>query len=147
MVSNTGGISALNSQGTQVQRATGGASKSDFLRLLTEQLRHQDPLNPMEDSAMMAQLAQFSTLEETQAMRSALDQIASGSLVSQGAAFIGKKVEGTIPASTDAYGKAIPAVHIAGVVTGVAFREGQVYLEVGDKELPMSYTETVSTAQ
>jgi len=38
--------------------------KDDFLQLLVCKLQHQDPLNPMEDSDFIAQLAQFSTLEQ-----------------------------------------------------------------------------------
>ncbi len=38
--------------------------KEDFLKLLTVQLRHQDPLNPMDGTDFTAQLAQFSSLEE-----------------------------------------------------------------------------------
>jgi flagellar basal-body rod modification protein FlgD len=37
--------------------------KDDFLRMLTMQLRHQDPLNPMSNDQFAAQLAQFSQLE------------------------------------------------------------------------------------
>jgi flagellar basal-body rod modification protein FlgD len=40
--------------------------KDAFLRLLTTQLSHQDPLNPMEDREFIAQLAQFSALEQMQ---------------------------------------------------------------------------------
>lgn len=40
--------------------------KDAFLRLLTTQLSHQDPLNPMEDREFIAQLAQFSSLEQMQ---------------------------------------------------------------------------------
>jgi flagellar basal-body rod modification protein FlgD len=38
--------------------------KEDFLRLLTVQLRAQNPLNPMDSTAFTAQLAQFSSLEQ-----------------------------------------------------------------------------------
>jgi len=38
--------------------------KNDFLNLLVTQLRHQDPLEPMKDSDFIAQLAQFSSLEQ-----------------------------------------------------------------------------------
>ena len=36
--------------------------KEDFLQLLTVQLKFQDPLNPMQDTDFIAQLAQFSSL-------------------------------------------------------------------------------------
>lgn len=36
----------------------------DFMNLLITQLRHQDPMKPMDDREFMAQLAQFSTLEQ-----------------------------------------------------------------------------------
>lgn len=38
--------------------------RDDFLQLLVTKLQHQDPMNPMEDEAFIAQLAQFSTLEQ-----------------------------------------------------------------------------------
>ncbi len=38
--------------------------KDAFLKMLIAQLRHQDPLNPMDGTAFVAQLAQFSSLEQ-----------------------------------------------------------------------------------
>jgi len=38
--------------------------KDDFLQLLVTKLQHQDPLKPMDDEDFIAQLAQFSTLEQ-----------------------------------------------------------------------------------
>lgn len=47
------------------ERST-GVSRDAFLKLLITQLRYQDPLSPMENEAFLAQLAQFSSLEQMQ---------------------------------------------------------------------------------
>lgn len=44
--------------------AGGALDKSAFMKLLVAQMRHQDPLNPADGTAMAAQLAQFSSLEQ-----------------------------------------------------------------------------------
>ena len=38
--------------------------KDQFLKLFVAQLQHQDPMNPMQDSDFMGQMASFSTLEQ-----------------------------------------------------------------------------------
>lgn len=46
-----------------------------FLNLLVTQLRHQDPLAPQPNGEFIAQLAQFSSLEQLTSMRQTLDAI------------------------------------------------------------------------
>lgn len=50
--------------------------KQDFLTLLVTQLKHQDPLQPSENTEFVAQLAQFSSLEGTQNISTSVDALA-----------------------------------------------------------------------
>jgi len=47
-----------------------------FMKLLLTQLQHQDPTRPQADGEFLAQLAQFSSLEQLQQMNAKLDKIA-----------------------------------------------------------------------
>ena len=38
--------------------------KDDFLKLMITQMKYQDPLSPMDNQQMLAQMAQFSSLEQ-----------------------------------------------------------------------------------
>ena len=59
--------------------------QDDFLRLLTEQLRQQDPTDPVDNNEMLAQLAQFSSLSGITEINATLERI-SGKLDALGAA-------------------------------------------------------------
>lgn len=50
-------------------------SRDMFLRLLVNQIRNQDPLNPQDPTAFVSQLAEFSSLEQLLDMRESLQAI------------------------------------------------------------------------
>ncbi len=52
------------SQPTTAAPTTAVTEKDQFLKLLVAQMQHQDPLNPQDGAAFVAQLAQFSSLEQ-----------------------------------------------------------------------------------
>ena len=58
---------------TSMNKATDGLGRDAFLQLLVTQLQHQDPTQPKADGEFIAQLAQFSSLEQLTAMRQSLD--------------------------------------------------------------------------
>ncbi len=67
--------------------------KDDFLKLLITQLSHQDPTQPLEDRAFVAQMAQFSTLEQMTNMTGELSKVLGLLARSQAVALLGKTVE------------------------------------------------------
>lgn len=60
------------SRGDSAAKASKSMGKEDFLRILTEQLKHQDPFNTMDPSQMIGQLSQFSMLEQLTNMNAAM---------------------------------------------------------------------------
>ena len=67
--------------------------KDDFLKILITQLSHQDPTAPMEDKEFIAQMAQFSSLEQMTNMTRQFAQL-SGLLQSgQAVSLLGRSVE------------------------------------------------------
>jgi len=78
--SGSGGSSTKTNQPT-AERAT-GLDRNAFLQLLTTQLAHQSPLAPQADGEFIAQLAQFSTLEQLTNMNATLTRIAEAMGVS-----------------------------------------------------------------
>ena len=59
-------------------RGDNSLDQESFLRLLTTQLQSQDPFDPLDNSAMVAQMAQFSTVSGITEMNNSLKAIAGG---------------------------------------------------------------------
>ena len=57
---------------------TNDLGEDEFLQLLLTQSRNQDPLEPMDNTEMIAQLAQFATLEQSEISNSNLEQLLTG---------------------------------------------------------------------
>jgi len=83
--------------------------KDDFLKLLLTQLSNQDPTSPMQNTEFIAQMAQFSSLEQMTNMNSEFTKLASSLSSSEAVSVIGKTVElnngdmnvtGTVEAAT-----------------------------------------------
>lgn len=109
-------------------RNVGGTmGKTDFLMLLSAQLRFQDPLNPTSDADFAAQLAQFSSLEQMQNMNETLSAMASY----QAYNLVGKFV--VAQAFVDNIFTEIP-----GIVDSIFTRKGVTYAQIGEYPVPIS---------
>lgn len=87
-------VNNFNKQIAQGNRQTSQAlGKDDFLKLLITQLQNQDPTNPMEDTQFIAQMAQFSSLEQMTNMNESFSKMAAMLNSSNASATIGKTVE------------------------------------------------------
>ena len=96
-----------------------------FLRLLTEQLKYQDPMNPMDNSEMLAQEAQFATLEQMEALTSTFSSFSN---IYQANSLLGQCVR----VEVDGQG-------YVGIVEGVDFSDSKgASVFVGDKYYPLS---------
>jgi len=60
---------------TNQKSGLGGLGGEDFIKLLTTQLNNQDPTEPVDNSQMIAQLAQFSSLSATNSIKDTLSSI------------------------------------------------------------------------
>jgi flagellar basal-body rod modification protein FlgD len=121
-------IPSLNSTPAAKTQAAAGANsalgKDQFLKLFVAQLQHQDPMNPMQDSDFMGQMASFSTLEQVSNMASENTRIAKSLASSNAVGLIGRTVT---------WSDADDVVH-TGVVEKVSTVDGKPSLTVGGTE-------------
>jgi flagellar basal-body rod modification protein FlgD len=77
-------------QGRKTQQSLG---KDDFLKILITQLSYQDPSAPMEDKEFIAQMAQFSSLEQMTSMASDFAKLTQMLMAGEATSALGKSVE------------------------------------------------------
>lgn len=102
--------------------------QDDFLKLLVAQMSAQDPLNPQKDTDFIAQMASFSTLEQSKMMQSDLAGLNSGQQVLQANSLLGRTV---ILKSSD-------QTVVSGVVTAVQVEGGAPKIVVNGQAYDLS---------
>jgi flagellar basal-body rod modification protein FlgD len=112
-------------------RNTGELGKDDFLKLLITQVQNQDPMNPASDTDFIAQMAQFSALEQMQNLNRTFAYTA-------GFAMMGKYVSAEI---TDENGD---VKFVNGKVDAVRVLNGEVHVVVGGDDVPIDKITYVS---
>ncbi len=114
----------------------GTMGKDDFLKLYLEQLKNQDPMDPMDTNEMSAQMSQFSTVEQLVLGNETLTKIAEGEMQSA-VGLIGFKVSymEDVPGED---GKLVSEKR-EGIVESVTKKDGKVILKmVGGKQAELS---------
>ena len=93
--------------------AVGGTlGKDQFLNLFVKQAQMQDPMNPMDTSGFLAQLAQFTSVEQLSNLDDNFAKLLSLQQTGQAAAFIGKTVMFTGSDSETAYEGRVSGVYM-----------------------------------
>jgi flagellar basal-body rod modification protein FlgD len=82
---------ALNAGKTTT--AGGAMGKEEFLKILITQLSHQDPTQPMQDKEFIAQMAQFSSLEQMTNVSAEISKVAALLTKGQAVSLLGRMVE------------------------------------------------------
>ncbi|MDI3257230.1 MAG: flagellar hook capping FlgD N-terminal domain-containing protein [Kyrpidia sp.] len=122
----TGGTSATGAGGTPWVNPKSQLDKNAFLQLLVAQLKNQDPLQPMDSTQFISQLAQFSALEQMTNVAQSQSQALMATQMQAAAEWIGKGVS-----YVDDQGNTV-----SGLAQGVQLKDGAVYLDVGGVSVP-----------
>ena len=133
---NISGISANDPIFGADGSAPSALDRDAFMELLVAQLQNQDPLEPTANGEMIAQLAQFSSLEEMQQLNDNIVGLAvlqqSNALLSQmtsASSLIGQGVRYVDPISGD---------ELRGRVSSVKIEDGLAILNIDGKDVPLA---------
>jgi len=78
--------------------------KDDFLKLMVAQMKNQDPMNPADDKDNIAQMAQFSSLEQITNLATAVQDLSNRMSLTQNVGLLGHDVTYTKADGTSASG-------------------------------------------
>ncbi|MBD8973777.1 MAG: hypothetical protein EGQ63_08070 [Clostridiales bacterium] len=115
---------------TKENSSNSSLDKDAFLQLLVTQMQYQDPLEPTSNTEYMAQLAQFSSVEELQNLSSTFS-------TGQAMNLTGQYVILNVPDSTG------EIKQVSGLVDYVTVTDGKAYFHIGDEYYSSDYLDSV----
>jgi flagellar basal-body rod modification protein FlgD len=128
--STVGNDIAANPAGFSVPLQKKVLTTSDFLQLLTTEMNNQDPLQPMDNTASMAQLAQFSSLDQMNTLSQNFNLMRADQSKYTAASYIGKQV--TVTDTTSSTGST------TGIVSAVDTTADTPQLEINGNYYPLT---------
>lgn len=126
-VSSTAQTSASSTVASQVA-SLGSVDTGAFMQLLLAELKNQNPLEPLSDTDMMAQMTQLNSLSELKTISAQMSNMVVSNEFIYATSLIGKSVTANVGNDET----------LKGVVTGITQENGVVMLQLGDKEVTIS---------
>jgi len=99
---------------------------NDFMKLLATQFQEQDPLQPMDDTAFIAQTAQFTSLQQTNTLVQQMTQLSAAQSLATANSYIGRQVTVTTGGSGQTAVGNVTAVDTSGSAPQIVIN-GQSY--------------------
>jgi flagellar basal-body rod modification protein FlgD len=135
-----GSVDSIINPKTQEKKETSGSmlGKDDFLKILITQLKYQDPSQPLEDKEFIAQMAQFTSVEQLTNMSSEMKLLRqslgiSSELIGKSVSWQGKDDAGNSVAKT-------------GVVDSITFKDGNQFINVNGEALTVDQLTKIENA-
>ena len=111
-----------------------GMDRDAFMKLMIAQMRYQDPSKPMDNSQMLAQTAQYTSIELLEKVQQSQADLLSFQSVILSSSLVGKTITGT----------ALDGTPVTGVLDSARVVSGNGYLAIGDKQIPVTGVTEVS---
>lgn len=105
----------------------------DYMKLLVTQLQNQNPLEPMDNKDMTAQLAQFSQLQQLEGMNSSFGRVLDSVQRSYASSLIGKEISFSMT-TTDG----MTETRTGKVDEVLMGKDGTITLAVGDQKVDLA---------
>ncbi len=126
----TGSINTNSPLTFQKRKVKGNdLDKDAFLKLLVTELRHQDPTQPMENKEFIAQMAQFSALEQMTNVNKSIQTLNKNSMSGEAFSLLGKNIQAMDPVS---------GMRVEGKVSSLFYRGDEIRLVVNNKDVGLS---------
>jgi flagellar basal-body rod modification protein FlgD len=126
--SSTGAVDSGANASTTTNNSIASLSSNEFLQLLVTELTNQNPLSPMDPSAMVQQTSSLSMVQLLNSVSSELQSLQSQEGVVNAANLIGQTVSYTTASGAQG----------SGVVSGVAMANGALNLNINGTAIPSS---------